>query len=233
MQRVLVTGANRGIGLAFVRAFATRGDRVFAACRQPRAAADLADVARDADGVVQTLALDVTDERSIEAAVTTIANDGDGALDILVNNAGLSPRGEEFHNLDAGRMRSVFEVNTFAPMIVARHCHPLLLRSSHPRIVNISSSMGSLEKKDYGRHYSYSASKAALNMVTRAAAQDLADDGIVATVLHPGWVRTDLGGPKAALAPAESVAGMVRVIDGLSAGDSGAFLTWDGETHPW
>ena len=233
MQRILVTGANRGLGLEFVRAFAARGDRVFAACRRPRAATDLAGLAREAPEAVRVLALDVTDERAIEAAVAAIASDGDGSLDLLVNNAGLSPRGEEFDNLDRERMRSVFDVNTIAPMILARCCRPLLARSRRPRIANISSSMGSLAKKDYGRHYSYSASKAALNMLTRAAACDLAEDGIVVTALHPGWVRTDLGGPKAALAPADSVAGMLRVIDGLSAEDSGAFLTREGEAHPW
>jgi len=93
--------------------------------------------------------------------------------------------------------------------------------------------MGSLAKKDYGRHYSYSASKAALNMLTRAAAADLRDEGIVVVSLHPGWVQTDLGGAQATLSPRESVGGMMRVIHELRPGDSGHFFTWNGDEHPW
>ena len=233
MARILVTGANRGLGLAFAEAYAKRGDRVFASCRDPSEADQLTELAQAERQSVRILALDVTSLESIQAAVAAVADDGDGSLDILVNNAGRSPRGERFENIEAEGMQAVLAVNTVAPLIVAQQCQPLLARSPRPRIANISSSMGSLTKKDYGRHYSYASSKAALNMVTRAAAHDLADEGIVVTALHPGWVRTDLGGPQAHLSPEESVAGMIDVIDGLEARDSGAFLTWRGEAHPW
>ena len=232
-ERILVTGAGRGLGLAFVHHWAARGARVFAAVRDPARAEDLHRLADERPDRVTVLPLDVTDEAAIEEMVGTIAADGDGRLDVLVNNAGVSPRGEEFTNLDAERMGDVFRVNAIAPMIVARHCAPLLRRSDHPRIANISSAMGSLADKDYGRHYSYSASKAALNMLTRAAAADLKQERIVVTALHPGWVRTDLGGPNAVLTPEESVAGMTRVIDELGPAASGEFLTWQGDHHPW
>jgi len=178
------------------------------------------------------LALDVTDQASVDAAVATLS-EATECLDVLVNNAGVSPRGEEFSNLQADAMLGVMHANAIAPVILAQHCHALLCRSPNPRVVNISSSMGSLAKKDYGRHYSYSASKAALNMLTRAAAADLRDQGIVVVALHPGWVQTDLGGTQATLNPRESVHGMMHVIGELNTTQSGHFLTWNGDEHPW
>ena len=233
MERILVTGASRGLGLEYVRQYAARGERVFATCRDPGGAERLAAVAGEHPGSVEVSALDVTDRRAIDAIVERIAADGDGSLDVLVNNAGLSPRGERFDNIEATSMLAVLEVNAVAPLIVAQRCRPLLARARRPRIVNLSSAMGSLAKKDYGRHYSYASSKAALNMVTRAAAHDLAGDGIVVVALHPGWVQTDLGGSQATLSPRESVRGMIRVVDRLKPEQSGRFLTWQGEEHPW
>jgi len=232
-DRVLVTGASRGLGLEFVRQYLDAGATVFAGCRDPRRADGLREF-EDAHGdrlVVR--ALDVRDREAIDALAGWIAETGDGRLDVLVNNAGTSPRGEEFSNIRAEDMLAVLRVNTVAPLIVAQRCHALLSRSPRPRIANISSSMGSLAMKDYGRHYSYASGKAALNMITRAEACDLADDGIIVVSLHPGWVRTDLGGPKADLSPEESVEGMIGVIDRLESKDSGKFLTWQGEEHPW
>jgi NAD(P)-dependent dehydrogenase (short-subunit alcohol dehydrogenase family) len=232
-ERVLVTGANRGLGLEFVRQYAEAGARVFAGCRNPDGAGFLSTLVARYPGQVEVLPLDVTRRESIDAAVSHIALDGDGTLDVLINNAGTSPRGEAFSNLDATSMAAVLEVNAIAPLIVAQRCHRLLSHSHRPRIVNISSSMGSLAEKEAGRHYSYSASKAALNMLTRAAAHDLAASGVIVVALHPGWVRTDLGGPDAELTAAESVGDMLGVIDGLDASQSSRFLNRDGREHPW
>ncbi len=232
-ERVLVTGANRGLGWTFVQHYARRGARVFAGCRRPGDAEALRRLAGEYPRAITVLALDVTDEASIDDAVAHVAGDDDGSLDVLINNAGVSPRGEAFANLTAPGMHAVFAANAIAPMMVAQRCYPLLCRTEAPRIINISSSMGSLEKKDYGRHYSYASSKAALNMLTRATAHDLRDDGITVAALHPGWVRTDLGGPHAALSPDESVAGMIGVIDRLTLADTSLFFTWEGERHPW
>lgn len=232
-ERVLVTGANRGLGLEFVRQYAERGARVFAGCRNPDGAGFLSTLVARRPANVEVLQLDVTRRESIDAAINHIALDGDGSLDIVINNAGTSPRGEEFSNLHTASMAAVLEVNAIAPLIVAQRCHRLLVHSERPRIVNISSSMGSLTHKESGRHYSYAASKAALNMLTRAAAHDLAPEGIIVVALHPGWVQTDLGGSHADLTPAESVNDMLGVIDGLSASHSSRFLTRHGEEHPW
>lgn len=232
-MRVLITGANRGLGLEFVRQYAAAGARVFAGCRSPETAESLQALAGEHPEQVLPCPLDVRERDSIDAVAACIAADGDGTLDLLVNNAGVSPRGEEFSSIRADDMLEVLHVNTVAPLIAAQRCHDLLAASKHPRIINISSSMGSLAKKDYGRHYSYASSKAALNMITRAVAADLREDGIIVVSLHPGWVQTDLGGPEATLSPRESVEGMIRVIAGLKPEDSGRFLTWSGEEHPW
>lgn len=231
--RALVTGAGRGLGLEFVRQYAAAGARVFAGCRDPERAQELQALAAEHPEQIAVVQLDVRERASIDAVLEQVRADDPGHLDLLINNAGVSRRGEEFDNIRAEDMLEVLRTNTVAPLIVAQRCRPALVRSAHPRIVNVSSSMGSLEKKDYGRHYSYAASKAALNMVTRAAACDLADDGIIVVSLHPGWVQTDLGGPEATLSPRESIEGMIGVIDDLGAEDSGRFLTWSGEEHPW
>ncbi len=232
-ERVLVTGANRGLGLEFVRQYAERGARVFAGCRNPDGAGFLSTLVDRYPANVEVLPLDVTQRESIDAAVSRIALDGDGSLDIVINNAGTSPRGEEFANLHAASMAAVLDVNAIAPLIVAQRCHRLLVHSDRPRIVNISSSMGSLAQKESGRHYSYAASKAALNMLTRAAAHDLAPEGMIVVALHPGWVRTDIGGPHADLTPTESVNDMLGVIDDLDPSHSSRFLTRNGSEHPW
>jgi NAD(P)-dependent dehydrogenase (short-subunit alcohol dehydrogenase family) len=230
MDRVLITGANRGLGLEFARQYAQSGMAVIATCRQPDEARKLHALGVEYPERVSIQALDVTDAESIDALVQRLENT---RLDVLINNAGVSPRGERFDTVEASAMLDVFHVNSVAPLVLARKLRPLLAQTPHPRIVNISSAMGSLTRKDYGRHYSYAASKAALNMITRAAAHDLEPEGIIVVALHPGWVQTDLGGSQATLSPAESVAGMRRVVARLRAEDSGSFLTWAGQRHPW
>jgi NAD(P)-dependent dehydrogenase (short-subunit alcohol dehydrogenase family) len=233
MERIFVTGASRGLGREFVRQYLSHGCHVFAGCRAPEQAHELAALADDSRGTLDILRLDVADEEAIEAALSAVESQPPGHLDVLVNNAGLSPRGERFGNVEAQRMLSVFAVNTVAAFMVAQRAVGSLAAGQRPRLVNVSSSMGSLTQKDYGRHYSYGASKAALNMITRASAHDLAERGITVTALHPGWVRTDLGGEHAALDPATSVSGMIGVIERLTLADSGCFYTWAGEYHPW
>lgn len=232
MERILITGANRGLGLEFARQYATAGARVFAGCREPARAGALRELASASD-TLDILDLDVAESAAIDAAVEHVRADEAGHLDILINDAGVSPRGERLDNLDATAMLDVFAVNSVAPAIMTQRFHPLLAHSERPRIANVSSTMGSLTQKDYGRFYSYGSSKAALNMITRAAAYDLAGEGIIVAALHPGWVQTDLGGAQAALTPQESVAGLVRVIDALTPEQSGHFIAYDGGEPPW
>lgn len=237
MQTVLITGANRGIGLGVARRYAERGDRVLAGCRNPDEAAAL-DTLRERTGQVQVLPLEVTSEASIEAAVEAVT-ESDGKVDILLNNAGISP-GDVTHRradgravFDADRALDMFRVNAVAPLLLAQTFLPLLRRGTTPRIVNVSSGAGSLAYKTEGGLYSYSASKAAQNMYTRALAADLRDVGVTVVALDPGWVKTDLGGPNAWITVEESATGIVSVIDTLTLDDTGEFFHYKGEHVPW
>ncbi len=234
MQRVLVTGGSRGLGLEFVRQCLARGNLVFAGCRNPENAVDLQTLSVARPEQLTILTLDVTDEVAIDASVQAIRSHVDG-LDLLINNAGAYPRGETPTTLNATTMLQAFQLNCVAPMIVAQRCLDLLRAGNHPKIVNISSKMGSLwwKEKEGGGDYSYCSSKAALNMLTRTLAFDLRSDGIIVVALNPGWVQTDMGGNSADLTPTESVRGMLDVIERLTEADTSRFFTWEGQEHPW
>lgn len=235
MIRYLITGSNRGIGLALVRALAADDSaRVFAACRQPAQADALNALAGAHPDRITVVPLDVTDRASIAAAATAVAAQVEG-LDVLINNAAINPpaHSQTLASLTADRMLTIFQVNSVAPLMVVQAFVDLLRAGQHPRIVNISSGMGSMQDTTAGGSYGYRASKAALNMVTRTLAADLRGDGVVTITMNPGWVKTDMGGPGARLEPAESAAGVLRVIAGLTAADNGRFFNWDGTPHPW
>ena len=232
MRRTLITGANRGIGLELVRQCLERADHVFAACRNPSNADDLCDLGRRCPERMTILELEVTDEAAIDAAAEAVANRVDG-LDLLINNAAVMPWPEKFSDLTAAQMLNTLHVNTVAPMMIAQRFLDLLRKGADPKIVNISSNNGSLTAKRWGGDYSYCGSKAALNMMTRALSFDLREAGVTAVVIHPGHVQTDMGMENAPLPPAESVEGLLSVIDGLTKEDTGRFYTWRGEEHPW
>lgn len=232
MARFLITGANRGIGLELARQLAMRGERVFAACRQPDRAADLQALAAAHPGGLTVVPLDVLDDDSIARAVETVAGEA-GALDGLVNNAAILLDDDTVDRADRSRLRQTFETNALAPLVVARQFKPLLRKGQNPRLVNISSEMGSIGSRTGPGDYIYSASKAALNMLTRLLSFEWRRDGITAIVLDPGWVQTDMGGSDADLTSQESVRGILQVIDGLTLKDSGRYLRWNGEELPW
>ncbi len=232
MQRVVVTGSSRGLGLEFVRQLLQQKAQVFATCRKPDQAATLQFLFRGSPERLRIFELDVREEENIQAVAQEISKISDG-IDLLINNAGVFPSGERVDNLDPRIMLEAFRVNAVAPLIVVKHFLPLLEKGKHPRVVNITSQLGSLTLKQSGGWYSYCASKAALNMLTRTLAFDLRPKGITTVMLHPGWVKTDMGGPQAPLTPSESVAGMLKVIDRLNLNDAGKFLTWEGKEHPW
>ena len=232
MRRVLITGSNRGLGLALTQESLARGDRVFATCRDPDGADELQALAAEHADQLTVLRLDVTDEETIEASAEAVHSEEDG-LDVLINNAGINPKGERPGNLDVETMLHTFHVNAVGPMMVAQGHLDLLRRGDEPRIVNISSTLGSLTRKSSGGTYSYSSSKAALNMLTRTLAFDLRSDGITVVAMHPGWVRTDMGGSGAPLSPQESARGILDVIRDLSLDDIGGFITHRGQEAPW
>ncbi|HEY5972862.1 MAG TPA: SDR family oxidoreductase [Pseudoxanthomonas sp.] len=231
-KRCLVTGANRGLGLEFVRQLLARGDRVIAACRHPGKATALSTLASEYPGRIHVVPLDVADPKSHAALVHELPLLTDGEpLDLLVNNAGVLRGGERYGTVQAGDLEASFRTHALGPFLLTQALSAQLADGA--RVANISSEVGSIALRQEFRTPSYAIGKAAQNMATSLLAQALAPRGIVVVALHPGWVRTDMGGEQASLSPRESVAGLLRVIDGLSAQDSGAFLDWQGQTLPW
>jgi NAD(P)-dependent dehydrogenase (short-subunit alcohol dehydrogenase family) len=231
-QTIVLTGANRGLGLELARAFAGRGDTVIGGCRNPAAATDLAAV------TPHVHAVDMGSEVSIDAFVAAI---GDRPVDVLINNAGIDAR-----NLGAAdderdvlaqpvdHFLGEITVNTVGPLLLVRGLLRNLRATSNPRIVNVSSQVGSMEVgAKVGRDLGYSVSKAALNMVTVKLGMRLRDEGVTAIALHPGYLKTDMGGAAAAMEPADAAAAIATLVDGLTIDDTGTFKRWDGTTHPW
>ena len=226
MPTVLITGANRGLGLEFARSYAADGWRVHACCRHPEKAKALKAV--EGDLVVRKL--DVTDGLRVAGLARELA---DEAIDVLLNNAGVYGPRSDFGETDFDDWLDVLKINTIAPLRMAERFVEQVARSDRKLIVSISSGMGSIAMNDEGGRYPYRTSKAALNMVVKGLAADLAARGIIAVALSPGWVQTDMGGPNADLTPEESVAGMRAVIDGLTPDDSGRFFNYQSEDRPW
>lgn len=227
MRRVLVTGASRGIGLEFVRQFLERGDRVFAACRDPETADELHDMASEQ---LKLITLDVSNQHSIDSSYAVVRAQTD-ALDLLINNAGIEIDGDELASLTFENLLRIFRINAVAPMLIAQRYLDLLRRGRSPKLVGITSEYGSLALKPDGGGYGYSASKAALNMFMRTLAFE--QHGITTVVVDPGWVQTDMGGAEASLTPEQSVAGMIAVIEAVGQEHNGGFYRWDGELMPW
>ncbi|MFM2128723.1 MAG: hypothetical protein RL477_269 [Pseudomonadota bacterium] len=226
MPTVLVTGASRGLGLEFVRQYADDGWRVHACCRAPADAGALAAIAGD----VTVHALDVTDHGAIAALARNVAGE---AIDLLLNNAGIYGRRQSLGRIDFAGWEEVLRTNTLAPVAVTEALLPALEKAKGAKVALITSRMGSIADNTSGGTYAYRASKAALNAAGRSLALDLAGRGIVVLLLHPGWVRTDMGGAGGQIDAPRSVAGLRRVIAGAGAADSGRFFAYDGREIPW
>jgi NAD(P)-dependent dehydrogenase (short-subunit alcohol dehydrogenase family) len=227
MASVLITGANRGLGLGLVRAYLQDGWEVLAACRNQSPELAALECER-----LEVLVLDLCDDADLEKLAGRLA---ERPLDVLINNAGrmAQPKAQGFGHFDRSLWHEVFDINLFTPMRLSELLAGSLRRANRGRIVTISSGLGSIAGNQHGGLYAYRASKAGVNAITKSMAIDLAEHGIIAIALSPGWVRTDMGGSGADLDVDESVAGMKRVIDDLTAGDSGKFLSWDGTERPW
>ena len=236
MTRYLITGANRGLGLEFTRQLLERGDAVAACCREPVKALALHEL-QAATGTADRLtihALDVTDPEAIRALPAALRQDG-VSVDVLINNAGIAAPQERFGQFGAATMTRVMTVNAMAPMLLSQAVAPLLDgKGGTPKIVCITSELGSISMaQGLSFGLSYGMSKAALNMGVKKLGQEMRRHGVVIVALHPGWVRTDMGGKNAALRPAESIRGMLRVIDDLTVRDNGRYLDYRGKDLPW
>ena len=232
-RNVLVTGANRGLGLALVRQVLARGERVVATCRQPGKATALNALAGEYPGRLHVLPLDVAEPKSRAELVRELplVLGEAGRIELLLNNAGVLHSGERFGHLEQATLEDSLRINAVGPFLLAEALAPHLADGA--KVANLSSVMGSIATRVEFRSPSYCASKAAQNMLNVQLAHALAPRGIVVLALHPGWVRTDMGGEAAELAPDEAAAGLLRVIDGAGAAESGQFLDWRGQSVPW
>lgn len=231
MTTVLVTGANRGLGLEFCRQYAQAGWKVLACCREPAKAAQLLALAEHYPAL-SLHALDVGDFAGIDA----LAGELDGeSIDVLLNNAGIygDTARHGFGALDYSRWRETLTVNSLAPVKMAEAFLPQVARSQRKLIVAITSLMGSMSDNSSGGSILYRSSKAALNAAMKTLSIDLRDRGVGVLILHPGWVKTDMGGDNAPTDAAESIAGMRRLIDGFTSADSGRFVNFRGDTQLW
>lgn len=228
----LVTGANRGLGLEFVRQLLARGGHVIATCRHPGKATALNALAGEHPGRLRVLPLDVAAPRSIaELAHELPLIDASLSLRLLVNCAGVLHSGERFGKLDPAILEDSFRTNAMGPLLVTEALADRLADGA--KVANLSSVLGSIASLARFGTPSYDISKAAQNMVTALLAKALAPRGIVVLALHPGWAQTDMGGDNATVPVADAVAGLLRVIDGAGVADSGSFHDWRGQALPW
>lgn len=221
---VLITGANRGLGLEFAKQYSADGWNVIGTARKPDRADQLQALP------VRVLQLDVTSQKSVNALVNELNGQ---PVDLLINNAGIFPRVGRISEINDDDFDRTLAVNLMGPVRVTRALLPHLSKSDKKTVVNITSQLASIAKNSSGNFYGYRESKAALNMFSKTLAIELAGDGFTVLALHPGWVQTDMGGPNATLKPEESVSGMRSVIAGLTPEDSGSYRAYNGDDVPW
>ena len=230
MSNIVITGANRGIGLELARHYSAEGHRVYACCRDAAGAADLHDLAKTQD--VHLVEVAVGDGDSVASLAEQLSG---VPVDILVNNAGTGgPAREEQSALvmDFEGWADTMNINTFAPVRVMQALLPNLRAAKSAKVVNITSQMGALSL-DMTVAYAYCSSKAALNKFMRMAAIELANEDILVCLIHPGWVKTDMGGQAATLTPVESAQGIIQTVGKLDTSNTGSFWNWNGTTHDW
>jgi NAD(P)-dependent dehydrogenase (short-subunit alcohol dehydrogenase family) len=230
MNNVLITGANRGIGLALTELYSQRGDTLFACCRHPDQAPQLQQLAKNKS--ITVLPLSVDDDDSVAALAQRLGNT---IIDVLINNAGVIAGPKEKQTattMDFAAWSHAFNVNTLGPVRVMQALLPNLQGSKHAKVMSVTSQMGAISF-DYPSSLAYCATKAALNKFMRLAAIDLKKQNIAIGLVHPGWVQTDMGGPGASISATASAAGIAKVIDQLTLDNTGGFWKWDGGPHAW
>ncbi len=232
MNTLLITGANRGIGLEFSRQYAADGWRVLACCRHPDKSEALRQLATQYPQQVMIHSLDVANRDQIERLAQTLSGE---AIDLLINNAGVYPASDKsgFGQTNYSEWMTAFNINAMAPLKMAESFSKHIARSKRKLIVTITSQMGSIADNSSGGSYLYRSSKAAANMVMKSLAVDLKAKEVTAVAFNPGWVKTDMGGPNAMISVEESVTGMRQAISRLTLADSGKFIGNDGQEIPW
>ncbi len=232
MRHCLITGANRGLGLALSRELLQRGARIVACCREPDAADALQTLQAEHPGHLQIEALDVTDNTAMAALHDRVRQDF-RRVDLLIHNAGILVSGERFGNVKADDLARSFAVNASAPLLLTQALADLLRQGHQPRVLCISSQLGSIAQASAFRTASYAMSKAALNMAVKRLDAELSAHGITVLAVHPGWLKTRMGGDNATLDPAVSARMLLDHLARLGPGDGGRFLAYDGTSLPW
>jgi NAD(P)-dependent dehydrogenase (short-subunit alcohol dehydrogenase family) len=232
-MRIAITGTSRGLGLEFARLYLEAGHQVLALARNPKQSAGLKELSASHAASLNCIECDVAEDKSVERAGETARSTGEG-LDLLINDAGTyGSREEHLSDLNFAEVRQVFEVNCIGALRVSRAFMPLLKKAPRAKLVHITSLMGSIGDNKSGGAYSYRISKAALNMASVNLALELKKDRIISVVLHPGWVKTEMGGPNAPLGIEEAVRAMIQTIDRLGPEYSGGFFDRLGQPQPW
>ena len=236
MASMLVTGASRGLGLEMVRQFVGDGWRIYACCRTPETATDLAALAAGSDGAITLHTLDVSKPEQIGA----LADEFRGTpIDMLVNNAGLlgcsidAMEPAAFGSIDYDAWMQVHEINTMAPLRVTEAFVDHVAASDLKLLLFMSTHMGCITELADGGLYPYRSSKAALNLLVKGLSIDLAPRGVRTLAVHPGWVVTDMGGPDAPVNKVDSIAGIRQVVANYGGGQTGRFYQYDGRELPW
>ena len=231
MATVLITGANRGLGLEFCKQYATDGWHVLACCRMPQAASGLLSLAEQYSQI-SVLALDVEDFTQIEQLAVQLH---DTPLDVLINNAGVygDSAGQGFGQLYYSTWTKTLTINVQAPVKMAEAFLSHLKRGDKKLLVSISSLMGSIADNSSGGSIIYRSSKAALNAAMKSIAIELKEQAVGVLIFHPGWVKTDMGGDNAPLETVQSIAGMRQAISAFSLEQTGSFVKYDGTQLPW
>ncbi len=228
MKNCVVTGTSRGIGLELSALLLQAGNNVVALARNPEKSKALIELKEKFPEKLQILTADVTSDADISAAIKDIKVK---QVDLLINNAGIYGEDVNFEKLKFSEVEKTISTNSVTPMRVTRALLPLLKNASNPKVVHITSLMGSLEDNTSGGSYGYRMSKAALNMFHKSFTADYPK--ITSLVIHPGWVKTDMGGSAAPTLPKTSASGILAVVEKASLKDSGKFLDFEGDKLPW
>ena len=226
--QVLITGANRGIGLEFTQQYAQDGWSVLACCRDPEHASALQVLAK-AYVNIRILHLDVADFAQIDALALQLKNE---KIDVLINNAGVYPE-SSLGDADTNAWLDAFKINSIAPLKMATAFTKHIANSELKKIATLSSKMGSMSDNTSGGSYIYRSTKTAVNMVMKSLSIDVQPAGIAVVTLHPGWVLTDMGGSNALIDTKTSVAGLRKVIENLNLSNTGKFIAYDGKEIAW
>ena len=230
MATILVIGANRGLGLGFVERYLESGDDVIATYRNEDSSFDLIKMSNERSNL-KLLQLDVSSNKSLNSFAENLGN---LPIDIFINNAGVyGPRNSSFGNVDEENWMPAIKVNAIAPILITQLIIKNIRSGADKKLIYITSKMGSIDDNKGGGAYVYRSSKTALNAVVKSLSVDLENEGIIVALIHPGWVKTDMGGPNALIDKDMSVSGMIKVISNLDISSTGNFYNYDGSIIPW